>query len=60
MAEYFQKLYHHLLSRSKRMPVDRALSFDVFKDLLFSASDKIVDIDEKVRKDMNIIENTGF
>jgi len=58
--EYYYRLYNHILSRSKRVPVDRALSFDMFKNMLYTASEKIIDIDEKVRKDMGAIENTGF
>lgn len=59
-SEYFQNTYNNLVSRAKRTPIEKAVSYGLFKEMLGNALEEVVDIDDKVRRDMNIVENVGF
>ena len=45
---------------AKKLPVDRAQSFSIFRAMIANYSEEVVEIDEKVRADLGIIEHVGF
>lgn len=58
--ESLQKKYVNLFYKAKKVPVSRAQSFDIFKNVVLKTVDEVIDTDEKVRKDLGAMENLGF
>ena len=44
----------------KKVPIEKALSYDIFKALVFNFAEDTIDVDEKVRKELVMVENLGF
>jgi hypothetical protein len=42
------------------MPIEKALSYDIFKALVLNFAEDTIDVDEKVRKELGMVENLGF
>ena len=58
--ESLQKKYVDLFYKAKKVPVSRAQSFDIFKNVILKCVDEVIDVDDKVRKDLGAAENLGF
>jgi hypothetical protein len=58
--EYFERMYNNLFSRARRTPIEMANSFSVIAEMLTKSALDIVDMDEKVRKELNIPELSAF
>ena len=52
--------YVALLSLAKRVPVDRAQSYAVFRKQLLDLSEQAIDFEAKGREELQMIENYGF
>ena len=52
--EILQNKYVDLFYRSKKTPISKAMSYDVFKAFVKNMCEDVVEIDEKFRKEMNI------
>ena len=58
--ESLQQRYVHLFYQAKKLPVDRAQSFDIFKAMIKNFAEDVVEFDEKARQEIGMIENLGF
>lgn len=56
----FKEKYMKVLSQARKVPIDRAQSFPVFKKLLISLSETTVDLEQKARDELQTIANPGF
>lgn len=50
--EALNNKYIELYYSSKKIPVDRASSFDIFKALIQNFSEEVVEVDEKTRTEL--------
>jgi hypothetical protein len=48
------------LYESKKIPVEKAKSYDIFRAMVLNFSEDTIDIDERVRKELAMTENVGF
>jgi hypothetical protein len=55
-----QKRYIELFYEAKKLPVDRAQSFDIFRAMILTSVVDVVDHDEKARQEIGMVENFGF
>ena len=55
-----QKKYVDIFYQAKKVPVDRAQSYGIFKTMVLNLSEDVIDVDEKVRRDIGAVENLGF
>ena len=60
VQQNLQKRYIDLFYQAKKLPVDRAQSFDIFRSMIVSTVLSVVDHDEKVRQEIGMVENMGF
>lgn len=58
--ESLQKRYIDLFYHAKKLPVDRAQSFDIFKAMVTKFAVDVVEADEKARQEIGMVENFGF
>lgn len=58
--ESLQKRYVELFYQAKKLPVDRAQSFDIFRAMIKNFAEDVIDFDEKARQEIGMIENFGF
>lgn len=58
--EDLQKRYVQLLYHAKKIPTDRAQSYNVFRQLMLDISDSTVDCDAKAREELVMSDNFGF
>ena len=59
-AESLQKKYVDVLYRAKKVPVEKAQSYDIFRAMVLNFSEDVVDVDERARKELLMVENFGF
>lgn len=55
-----QEKYVELHYKAKKTPVAKALSYDIFRAFVQNFSEDIVEVDERVRKELAMPENPGF
>lgn len=55
-----QNNYIKLHYRAKKRPIEKCLSYDIFKAMVQNLAEDTVDIDERVRKEIGTVENLGF
>ena len=58
--ESLQKKYVEIYYRAKKVPVDRAQSFEIFRTMILNLSEDVIDSDEKIRREIGAVENLGF
>ena len=58
--ESLQKKYVDIFYQAKKVPVDRAQSYKIFRSMVLNLSEDVIDVDEKVRRDIGAVENLGF
>jgi hypothetical protein len=58
--ESLQRKYVENFYKSKKVPTSRAQSYDIFRALVLNYSEDVIDVDEKVRRDLALTENLGF
>lgn len=49
-----------ILSQARKVPTDRAQSYSVFKQLLLSLSESVIDYEQRARDELQTIANPGF
>lgn len=49
-----------MLYRAKKVPVEKAQSYDIFRAMVLNFSEDVVDVDERARKELLMVENFGF
>ena len=58
--ESLQKKYVDIFYKAKKVPVTKAKSYDIFRAMVLNFTEDIIDIDERARKELGIVENMGF
>ena len=48
------------LYKAKKVPVEKAQSYDIFRAMVLNFGEDVIDFDEKARKDIGMVENMGF
>jgi len=48
------------LYKAKKVPVEKAQSYDIFRAMVLNFAEDVIDFDEKARKDIGMVENMGF
>ena len=58
--ESLQKKYVDIFYIAKKVPVAKAKSYDIFRAMVMNFAEDIIDIDDRSRKELAIVENMGF
>jgi ASC-1-like (ASCH) protein len=58
--ESLQRKYVDIFYSAKKVPVTKAKSYDMFKAMVQNFSEDIIEVDERARKELAIVENMGF
>jgi len=58
--ESLQRKYVDIFYAAKRVPVTKAKSYDIFRAMVLNFSEDVIDVDERARKELGIVENMGF
>ena len=58
--ESLQRSYVDYFYKAKKVPVTKAKSYDIFRAMMMNFSEDVVDIDERARKELGMVENMGF
>ena len=48
------------LYKAKKVPVEKAQSYDIFRAMVRNFGEDVIDFDEKARRDIGMLENMGF
>lgn len=55
-----QTKYVNLFYQAKKLPVGKAKSYDIFKNMIKKSVDEVIEADEKIRQELGMTENLGF
>lgn len=55
-----QRKYVDIFYSAKRVPVTKAKSYDIFRAMVLNFSEDVIDVDERARKELGLVENMGF
>ena len=58
--QFLKDRYMRVLAESRRVPVDRAQSYSVFRQALLGLSEMTIDFEQRARDELQSIANPGF
>lgn len=58
--ESLQRKYVDIFYKAKKVPVTKAKSYKIFRALVQNFSEDVIEVDERARKELGVVENMGF